>query len=378
MEISGADLIARIHSMVEVGLRSRHHELANQLGNLARADLAKNGLEEKANDLFDLFRKCKREQMVAIRQKSDAPVPVAELFIQMLWKETSQGWGHLGQQAVRDLWEKCQGEFEDLLTEFNASRSQATHVLAIFRPLNEKYYLDWVASVEGFDERERARIAENVKSARVRDKTELGIWANEMYNLFSTSAVFDSTNSRKPLKFNRELSSWAGSSKQVNPPGMISEPSERIYRQQWRLWIRKNEEVLLQAMQPVSQVISAPLSIASELANTKEEAVVSHIQPLNEPVIQIQISLTMDADPTLTASRAWSSNKNAISEVASWLNLMSGAWDADEDSLSVHLKFKDRDGTGEMTLRAKNFAEAPARIQNLLAAIDSDQIRQNP
>ena len=377
VEISGAELIARIQSMVQIGLRAKHRALASQLGNFARTDLAKLGLEDKAEGLFDLFRKCKREQVVAKRDNSGAQIPIPDLYASILWKETNHGWGVLDQFALGELWGTCESEFENLLTEFNASRSQATHVLAIFRPLNEKYYLDWVASVEGFDENGRLIKAQAIKSAKVRDKTELGIWANEMLNLFSNFAVFDSTNLRKPLKFNRELSSLAGSSKQGNPPGMISEPSERIYRQQWRLWIRENEEALLQAMRPISQVASEPMSVFSELTITPSETVVSQLQPTGATMTHIQISITMDTDATLTASRSWSSNKSAISEVATWFDLLSSAWDADEDSLCVNVKFQEQEGTGQMTLRAKNFTEAPARIQSLLAALDSDQLPQS-
>jgi hypothetical protein len=373
VEINGADLIARIQSMVQIGLRSKHRELASQLGTIARPHLAIFGLEEKAGDLFDLFRKCKRDQVVAKRGNIGEQVPTAELFSRLLWEESSQGWGVLTQFDLRALWAKCEGEFENLLTEFNASRSQATHVLAIFRPLNEKFYLDWVASIEGFDEIGRSIKAEAIKSAKVRDRTELGIWANEMLNLFSSYTVFDSTNLRKPLTFNRELSSLVGSSKQGNPPGMISEPSERIYRQQWRLWIRENEEALLQAMHPISQMASEPMSVSSELKANPREGVSGQIQSTNETVTQVQISVTMDSDPTLTATRSWSSNRNATNEVASWLGLLSSAWDAYDDSLCVNVKFKEQEGAGEMTLRAKNFTEAPARIRGLLGALDSEQ-----
>ena len=368
MEITGKDLIARVKSMVEEGVRTKHRELADDLGALVISELSEVGLENKAAGLFDLFRKCKRIQANPKRQMLDLVADVQDSFITILWQESDRGWGRLTQEDLASIWAKCENDYPKAITELNAARSQATNVTAMFRPLDEFFYRDWQKSVEGFDELERSKLASQIESFRVADKTDLGIWRELTFDLFKSAAVFDNSPNGKSLKFNRELSELATRATKDIPPGMISEPSLSVYRQKWRLWIRLHEQQLL---------TSAALKVSTErglwhfsqFATEDEKANIVQSTPNEE----IEISLALESDPSLTASRVWRDHSKAINEVSSWLTLMSNAWESDESPLRLNVKFQSTDGSGDLTMRAKNFKEAPTRIENLLSALDEDR-----
>lgn len=364
MPLTGSELISRIPSMVQVSTRAKHRALAESLANSARQTMAELGHQEKAAELFDLFRKCRRElKSQNSRGAEDMGLTMGEL----LWKESGNGFGDLSPEQLELLWLGQQDHFESLTTEFNSARSKATHVLAVLRPLNERYFREWASVIEGFDETYRAKEADKIRDFEVHDKTDLGVWSSLVYDLFSSTAVFDQS---KKSAYKKTADIQLTDGRPLVPTGMISEPSERIYRQQWRLWIRENEEKIMQYAKPLdSGQLSTKFDFVhpqQNLTNFSENEKPEHRQ-MNDR--QIEISLALESDPSLVANRAWNSQSLTYKDVDSWLNMMSNAWDAEDSNLRVNVRFKGQAGEGDLTMRTKNFEETPKKLHNLLDAI---------
>jgi hypothetical protein len=257
MTIQGSQLIARIQSMVQVNGRDKHKQFSLQFGSLIRREYPALNLDAEADLLFDVFRKCRRDESTSQqgpRLQTGTSIDGVE---EALWRETKQGWGTIDKNQLALLYAKTKTSFESILTDFNSSRSRATHVLALFRPFQDRYFLEWVRSVTPYQKTNLEQRIIYLKNSYVNDKIELSIWANDVFELFQESAVF------YPEK--QEIIQKDPNRKGSLPLGMISSQSVRIYGQQWRLWIREFENEIL----ALPEAVNVPMiNEQSEYFNT--------------------------------------------------------------------------------------------------------------
>jgi hypothetical protein len=272
-----------------------------------------------------------------------------------LWRETKQGWGVVDKGQLAVLYAKTRDSFESILTDFNSSRSRATHVLALFRPFQDRYFHEWVSSVSPYPKTNLEQKISHLREYIVNDKIELSIWANEVFELFQESAVFyPETQSIIQKDPNRKGSL---------PLGMISSQSVRIYGQQWRLWIREFENEILASQENSGRdnkiesndqvrASGAPIAILPE--------------PRSSETAAIEIEISPDGDDSLVARKSWNQRETAELRAKSWVTTTGLLWSVQESHCKAVIKSWTGDANSEMSLKAKDFEALANMVESYI------------
>jgi len=332
--------------MVQVYGRERHKFFANELGSLVRQDYTFLNLGEEADQLFDIFRKCRRDESAGGNASLGTPPNLSDGLADSLWQESRNGWGKVDKTSLARLYSDTKAPFESILTEFNSSRSRATHVLALFRPFQERYFDEWVSSVHPYPRHNfELRIVE-IREFLVHDKIELAIWAAEVFELFKSAAVF--------YPENQEIIRKDPNRKGILPLGMISSQSVRIYGQQWRLWIREFEDAILKTADR-----SMGSSIPRMPDDISEKSAQSERFESKENGVEIRISPV--GDESLTAKRSWIQIGEAAAGVRNWIRATARVWSIADSPCRAMIRTTEGAATSEISIKAESF-EALAEL----------------
>lgn len=354
MPTNGNHLITRIQSMVRVHGRERHKQFAAEFGSVIRRQPIAEKLGDHSDLLFDIFRKCRRDE-VSFAQTPELN-PGIDSAEDTLWRESREGWGSIGKQELAALYDQTRSEFEAILTEFNGARSRATHVLAIFRPFQERYFSEWVNSIKPYTkEKFEAKITE-IRETVVRDKVELAIWANDIFELFQEAAVF------YPEK--QQIIQKDPNRKGNLPLGMISARSVRIYGQQWRLWVREFEDEILASSEPTSPSARAQDSL-STIATRSSTKFMRIENPVENSIntVSVEVEISPDSDNSLSARRSWTDKQQAIQDVIEWVETTGALWDQTSLPCRASVKLMGSSAETELSLKAADFPSLGALIQ---------------
>jgi hypothetical protein len=341
--------------MVQVNGREKHKEFSVQFGSLIRRQHSGLNLESEADLLFDVFRKCRRDETSPPQPsnlQSGASIDGAE---ETLWRETRQGWGVVDKNQLVLLYAETRASFESILTDFNSSRSRATHVLALFRPFQDRYFHEWVASVSPYPKTYLEQKISHLRETFVSDKIELSIWANEVFELFQESAVF--------YPETQEIIQKDPNRKGSLPLGMISSQSVRIYGQQWRLWIREFENDILSSQETTIGSIKIE-------ATDRGGTLLTPIEILPEPRfaehVAIEIEISPDVDDSLVAKKSWNQIENAELTAKNWVISTGRLWSVQESRCKAAIKSWTGDANSEMSVKAQDFETLAGMVESYI------------
>jgi hypothetical protein len=355
MAIQGSQLVTRIQSMVQVNGREKHKEFSVQFGSFIRREHSGLNLESEADLLFDVFRKCRRDETSspqASNLQSGASVDGVE---ETLWRETRQGWGVVDKNQLALLYAKTRVSFESILTDFNSSRSRATHVLALFRPFQDRYFHEWVTSVSPYPKTKLEQKISRLRASFVSDKIELSIWANEVFELFQESAVF--------YPETQEIIQKDPNRKGSLPLGMISSQSVRVYGQQWRLWIREYENDILASQESASESIKIE---ANDLSGAPQAPIEVLHDPRLAEHIAIEVEVSPDGDDSLVAKKSWNQKENAELTVKNWVTATGQLWSVQDSQCKAVIKSWTGVANSEMSVKAQDFGTLAGMVESYI------------
>jgi hypothetical protein len=355
MAIQGSQLVTRIQSMVQVNGREKHKEFSMQFGSLIRREHSGLNLGSEADLLFDVFRKCRRDETSSPQASNLQSGAFVDGVEETLWRETRQGWGVVDKNQLALLYAKTRASFESILTDFNSSRSRATHVLALFRPFQDRYFQEWVLSVSPYPKTKIEQKISRLRESFVSDKIELSIWANEVFELFQESAVF--------YPETQEIIQKDPNRKGSLPLGMISSQSVRVYGQQWRLWIREYENEILASQ----ETTSGSIKIEANDLGAAPQALIEVLpeQRLAEHVA-IEIEVSPDGDDSLLARKSWNQRENAELTVKNWVTATGQLWSVHESRCKAVIKSWTGDATSEMSVKAQDFETLAGMVESYI------------
>ncbi len=344
--MDGSKLIAKIQSMVKVQGRELHRKFCQEFASLAESQFKSGDLGVETNLLFDIFRKCRREESSLEWGQNRREPDAGDLVKDLLWRETKGGWGRIPKDELYALYIDSRGDFESVLSEFNSSRSRATHVLALFRPFQDRYLSQWATSVSPYPRDVlESRIA-SIRGTVVHDKIELAIWAEEVFGLFQEAAVFY-PEKQVIIQKNPEREGKL-------PLGMISSQSLRIYGQQWRLWIREFENQIMSTQDKDDKLGE---SIRSQLARNEEIHFTQGTPKGDSQGKDFEIEIFPELDETLKAKRTWDDKESAILQLADWIQSIGAIWNVEKMPCRARIRARNGSNVSELSVKALNFAE---------------------
>lgn len=364
MPIRGSELVQRLQTMVKVTTREKHRAISDQFGATMATDLSRFGIEDLANEAFDYFRKWRRDELSMKKLVDTHAAGLGHSEAQgALDRDTRDPWLRIPLFQLEELFESRRPSFEFLVSEFNIMKSKATHVSAVFRPFQDKYLSEWTAYLDEYPA-DRVRVLRDRLSAElIGDKVELHIWADSVYELFKLAAVYSPDYEHKEKLVGNQL-------KQKRlPQGMISSTSERIYGQQWRLWLRENEEEISKSLNLFHADTAASNFISTEQAPEPDlNQDVSHIAQVKrtEQSGEVGLEVTVSGLPELSANQYWSDGEYSAEELQQWLDLLQSAWDLEGELIHATLRFKTESHSSEMTLRPVEISEVIPAISKVI------------
>jgi hypothetical protein len=387
MPIQGTELIARIQSLVNLQTRSEGRRLGSAMAERVLPDLEKHGAARHADIIFDMLRRTRRDfrniQSV-FKRDSDPARDHMEVRsgIESVLYETLSVLGDFTKEDVKEFYSKHEDFFEELLRELNQSRSKATHILAVFRPFKEKYVASWAKELDHYPAEEIRARAQALEGVAIMNPFDLDIWVNQVYELFEDSSVFKGKLAEE-VKYNE----GAGRLRARHVPfGMISESSERIYRQRWLNWYNENEKELsalvlgergmtqnnwgdvLKLGGFNSTHMPSSFHMSTPLVQNPTNADSAPIAAAASPATQGQITLSVQSvsSAKLKGQRTWLNEDLALGELELWLGMLDGLWQEHAREVSIEVKFVTATGDSEVTLPAMNVASAMKTLPQVI------------
>ena len=379
MSITGRELITRIQSLVNVQTRAETRSIADEMAERVLPDLAQHGAARFAENLFEFWRRVRRDQFTLLgRERLEQPAESAHVksteFMIDVFEAAMTGWGDFDRHKVRDFYLTHLDFFEDQLRRFNQARSKATNILAVFRPFKDKYLSSWTKTLDMYPGDQVQTRATELESRTIETPEQLDAWMNDLYALFADAAVFKSA-------YAIELKVSDNTSRRLKiksvPFGMISEASERIYRQRWANWFAENErelQLLVQGERKTSGLSDIPrqyfTSYQPGLMNSNGpldlNAMSSNHGQLPTIGTQVTLQVTSVANDALTAQRVWTTETIAAEEIGAWLTVLSTLWQVAGPDVVASLKFVNSGGESELNLPSMSFTDVKTMLPNLI------------
>jgi hypothetical protein len=270
------------------------------------------------------------------------------------------------EEILRTVYREHEDLFETLQSELNSLRSKTTHVSAVFRPFKPKYFDIWAEAVVDFRKSQLMVKAGDLYSRQIEDIISFKIWADDVYSLFSESAVYDPTE----MRLRTAEPAHPGINRIPLPMGMIRKGSERIYGQQWRLWIRENQEEIAEYIQSTSPESRQRVeTIVAAVAQSREPVKAETHESLTTNLIttqilqsEIELVVTPINDATLTASQTWGTKAIALGEIGEFIEALKDAWGNGEGQVRCTFKF----GNGVVPIKPLTLDEASIFLRAFL------------
>lgn len=389
MPVHGEELIARIMSMIQVQSRKELRAIAAVFADAIYADFLKHGASAHTPEAFNLFRSAKREHF-ATKFRSDnsveKPVPVEAILFPAM-----SSWGSFDQGDIREIYLRHEDVLDVQIKKLNATNTLRNHLLAVFRPFQERNLILWGRVLpESAISEVRAR-ASDLAQELIRNQVELEAWKIRIWDLFYNTAVqreLTEPGALYQVKQDRQR-------EQTLPSGFVGATTARIYKQRWDDWFEANLEELLRYVQ--TKTLSQPIrsdyrtneaSIAPErmkaakaalsavdtfsvgVERHRQEAPSEPQQRLTTQVsATVTLSLRSSNDDSLTTKNTWPSSEQAKQNIRVWLNLVEELWGPNKGPFRAAVSFEREGELANIDLPAGNsdeIATAVARVLDVL------------
>lgn len=386
MPIQGTELIARIQSLVNLQTRSEGRRLASAMAERVLPDLEKHGAARHADTIFDMLRRTRRDFrniQSAFKRDSDPARDHMEVRsgIESVLYETLSILGDFTREDVKEFYARHEDFFEELLRELNHSRSKATHILAVFRPFKEKYVASWAKELDFYPAEEIRSRARTLEGVAIMNPFDLDTWVNQVYELFVDASVYKGKLAEE-IKQNEDARRVRA---RHVPFGMISESSERIYRQRWLNWFNENEKELTalvlggrgMTQENWSEVLKSTSFNSTHMpsmnfsAPQMQNSISTEAAPMAaaaspSPQGQITLNVHSTSNSKLKGQRTWLNEDLALGELELWLGMLDALWQEHAREVSIEVKFVTGTGDSEFTLPAMSVPAATKALPQVI------------
>jgi hypothetical protein len=153
---------------------------------------------------------------------------------------------------------------------------------------------------------------------------------------------------------------------------MISSTSERIYGQQWRLWLRENEDEISQFLFQVQETLVdldqnvTAIQIPELQVNRTVGFPINSEPERHVPLDEISVQVTVLAAPELTSTQNWAGGDYSDADLRDWLGLLQDAWALDQELVQITLRFRSNLKSSELTLRPSEISDSVTAVSTVI------------
>jgi len=371
MSISGRELIARIQGLIAHQARLEERDISRTMAASVDTELRKYGAEQYADEVFDLFRRARRDgfsMRTRIRESGEIQPggnPAYERALQTVSLEMAS-WGNFDSESITKFYLEFHEAFEDLQSAFNKSRSRRSHLTAIFRPFKDRNVSTWHRFLDNYPTNEVRLEASKLQGEDVTTET-LDDWLDRVFRLFVMAGVYRAEMNQKHVVGD-------GSSNRMPVQiGMINQNSLEIYRGRWNEWrtFNRNEiEALLSPTEfnhwPVLESRSIRRNFVAPNDSYKGLSAENFARGSEITTSSVSVVISILENEAINAKRSWVSNDSASSEIGPWLTMLQTLWGNVGDTVTARITFKSSAGDSEVTLPPSSFGEASKLLPQLI------------
>jgi hypothetical protein len=280
-------LASKIDELVGRDLRASARISQREIEAVAEPILRRFGLRLQADDLYALYRS---------RQGANSRFAIMREQHQRRLAEFIEKSGDSEADITLAL-DAAETDFGKARREVMQTRSQASQITAVLRPLQDRFISEWQSDdrmIPVFQE--NSKLIERVASMKVSDVQGFMVWADEVFNLFEAICVREYIE----MEPGRRI------------PGTIRANSKRVYRQVWGAWTRDNAERVLSSIAAASPrmntlVTAKPHSTENATAPTEDKGDASGIRiklaPLDEAHRPSEVRVSPESDLNATLAQ---------------------------------------------------------------------------
>jgi hypothetical protein len=371
MNISGRELIARLQWLIAKQARLEEAEVGRAMVTLVTPELQKHGAESHAEEVFDLFRRARREalSMRSRRDESEANAPGGTpgsgRTLQTISMEM-MNWGNFNPESITRFYVAFREAFEELLRSFNKSRSRRSHLTAIFRPFSDRYVDAWDRYLDNYPTSE-IRLEASRLLDQVVTKENLDDWGNRVFSLFVRSAVYSPDMNRKQREDVGEIN------RIPIQLGLIKLNSVEIYRGRWNELFALNRKEIESGLSGAElepwrhlQSHSSNGNFASTIGGSEGFSQHAIIQDRSNVLSGVSVVLSLTENQSINAQRSWASQDLASSDIIGWLDMLKTLWASAGNSVTAKVMFSSSTGDSEVTVPPLTFSAASELLPQLI------------
>jgi hypothetical protein len=371
MNISGRELIARLQWLIATQSRLDETEVARAMVNLVSPELQKHDAESHAEEVFDLFRRARREAL-SMRSRineveASAPggTPSSGRTLQTISMEM-MNWGTFNSESIARFYVAFREAFEELLRSFNKSRSRRSHLTAIFRPFSDRYVNAWDRYLDNYPTSE-IRLEASKLLDQVVTKENLDDWSHRVFSLFVRAAVYSP-------EMNRKQRDDDGAINRIPIQlGLIKQNSVEIYKGRWNELFALNRKEIESGLSGAElepwrnlQSHSSNGNFASNYVSSEGFGQYAIIEDKSNLVTTVSVILSITDNQNINAQRSWTSIDMASSEISGWLTMLQTLWASAGNSVTAKVMFSSPAGDSEATVPPLTFSEANELLPQLV------------
>ena len=351
--LTGRDVIRGIRRAIDLELlrsrRGRNEQISQLIGDYYKA----NGIAVSGMRLEGQFlRAVRQEDIESIR-------PLSPSLMSQKPEQLRSGILNLRIQI------------EELEALAHQVKTQASFVLALFRPFEPKYTDRWFAERNDIDANQVARQIVALQEKTISNSESLIAWMEDVENLFRQLVEFDAE--KLSTTFER-------------PYGTVAPKSSRIYLAAWRELRQKAELVLLVARGLELDESDSLLSTSAERKSLKASddyvslketrtkefrtsaigndrvkmgqapPVVAHLNSFTERPsnarrkLEVVVEIRSGIDASAAASKSWKGERDFYAGLEAWLSSLPVLWGDLAESLIAKVTIQTSDNKSEISI----------------------------
>jgi hypothetical protein len=366
--MQGRELVATIQAVLEVQTRAEQRELVQKMTVEAGRILENSGISNHQGEIFEFLRTL--DKQMGFSSDNDMQETRKAAVANRL-----RVWGVSYFETALKLGEQLELAYAPLRKDLFRSRSRSAHVGAVLRPFRQKYIELWAEALgENFNREQVMAEVQRLNSFPVETEISLYRWSDEVFELFRSVAIIETPEKgTKASNFKKPL-------------GMIGSNSEKTYKQQWDLWMKRNAFGILTGDFKYNTPIysdnragfnqgPAPVRYRSDYEEREMRFTIPEVEAPQAPAVSPQesnfdkVTLRIECvdQRDLSAERTWLNRDEAISELGSWISSMGMFWGGDDVKIAMELELTNNSGESKFKLPPIDLGSAGQTLSKALS-----------
>lgn len=348
--MQGREIVETLPRLLDDESEKTRQECSRRMGEAFSSFFVKGASPLEAERVFEIYRKFDLKTSRAGQNSTEAELRESASGLVTDLASAFQG---LPQSSIQDFVASHWGLYREERATLFAARSKASHVSAVLRPFQKRYFDAFISILPKEDDANKYQDEINkLLSADCSSYLEILDWSHKVWALFLALAIFDKASDAD------------------RPTGMIGLGSVRTYRQQWHSWFENHSGLLLDNQSDDSPALGMPdESLDQNIAILQREVTAE----LHRDILQItpsEFELTVSVPRgSVSVTKSWMSQSEIRhDDVLVWIDSLGALLVSSSGPLLIKASASNAQNRLSVTFEAQSANSAADKTIELLRA----------